>query len=123
MHGKDSFHQGLLVTAFIEDWYLREFSKIDPDTLECYSCDLVEKPFDAYDRLWAPISNLLFGGEAVSSDYHQGSVHGAYEAEIMAGETYRRHLIKRHGSLEMVQAISYSDETLEAAFPFQISRM
>ncbi|PHU19550.1 hypothetical protein BC332_10701 [Capsicum chinense] len=123
MHGKDSLHQGLLVTAFTEDWYLREFSKIDSDTLECYSCDLVEKPFDAYDRLWAPISNLFFRGEAVSSDYHQGSVHGAYEAEIMAGETYRRHLIKRHGSLEMVQAISYSDEILEAAFPFQISRM
>ncbi|KAF3647976.1 putative polyamine oxidase 4 [Capsicum annuum] len=95
----------------------------DPDTLGCYSYDLVGKPSDAYDRLRAPIGNLFFGGEAVSSDDHQGSVHGAYEAGIMAGETCRRHLIKRHGGLEMVQAVSYRDEALEAAFPLQISRM
>ncbi|KAF3617108.1 hypothetical protein FXO38_34175 [Capsicum annuum] len=79
-------------------------------TLLCYSCDLVEKPSDACDRLRAPISNLFFRGETVSSDYHQGSVQGAYEAGIMAGESCHQHLIKRHGSLEMVQAVSYSDD-------------
>ncbi|KAH0718179.1 hypothetical protein KY285_014210 [Solanum tuberosum] len=103
--------------------YLVSHWGTDPDTLGCYSYDLVGKPTDAYDRLRAPIGNLFFGGEAVSSDDHQGSVHGAYEAGIMAGETCRRHLIKRHGSLEMVQAVSSREETLQAAVPLQISRM
>ncbi|PHT85935.1 hypothetical protein T459_08041 [Capsicum annuum] len=95
----------------------------ESNTLECYSYDLVGKSSDVYDRLWAPISNLLFGGKAVSSDDHQGSIHGVYEAGIMVGVTCHRHLIKRHGSLEMVQVFSYSDKTLEVAFPLQISRM
>ncbi|KAG5622976.1 hypothetical protein H5410_008194 [Solanum commersonii] len=103
--------------------YLVSHWGTDPDTLGCYSYDLVGKPTDAYDRLRAPIGNLFFGGEAVSSDDHQGSVHGAYEAGIMAGETCRRHLIKRHASLEMVQAVSSREETLAAAVPLQISRM
>ncbi|XP_009597054.1 probable polyamine oxidase 4 [Nicotiana tomentosiformis] len=95
----------------------------DPDTLGCYSYDLVGKPTDVYDRLRAPLGNLFFGGEAVSSDDHQGSVHGAYESGIMAAGNCRHHLIKRHGSLEMVQANSYREEILETAVPLQISRM
>ncbi|XP_016450959.1 putative polyamine oxidase 4 isoform X2 [Nicotiana tabacum] len=95
----------------------------DPDSLGCYSYDLVGKPTDVYDRLRAPLGNLFFGGEAVCMDDHQGSVHGAYSAGIIAAEDCCRHLIKRLGSLEMVQLISSREEILKAAVPLQISRM
>nr|GLL19008.1 probable polyamine oxidase 4 isoform X1 [Ipomoea trifida] len=94
----------------------------DPDSLGCYSYDLVGKPTDVYDRLRAPVGNLFFGGEAVSME-HQGSVHGAYSAGLMAADNCRRHLIKRLGSLEMMQVVSSREEILENAIPLQISRM
>ncbi|XP_031108854.1 probable polyamine oxidase 4 isoform X3 [Ipomoea triloba] len=94
----------------------------DPDSLGCYSYDLVGKPTDVYDRLRAPLGNLFFGGEAVSME-HQGSVHGAYSAGLMAADNCRRHLIKRLGSLEMMQVVSSREEILENAVPLQISRM
>ncbi|OIT35336.1 PREDICTED: probable polyamine oxidase 4 [Nicotiana attenuata] len=95
----------------------------DRDSLGCYSYDLVGKPTDVYDRLRAPLGNLFFGGEAVCMDDHQGSVHGAYSAGIIAAEDCCRHLIKRLGSLEMVQLISSREEILKATVPLQISRM
>ncbi|CAK9169811.1 unnamed protein product [Ilex paraguariensis] len=94
----------------------------DPDSLGCYSYDLVGKPSDVYDQLRAPLGSLFFGGEAVSME-HQGSVHGAYSAGVMAAENCRRHLMERLGSLEKIQLISLREEMLEVTVPLQISRM
>nr|WNT94116.1 hypothetical protein [Paeonia lactiflora] len=94
----------------------------DLNSLGCYSYDLVGKPEDTYDRLRAPLGNLFFGGEAVSMD-HQGSVHGAYSAGVMAAENCQRHLLKRLGNLEKREFVSFRDEILEATIPLQISRI
>ncbi|OAY70330.1 putative polyamine oxidase 4, partial [Ananas comosus] len=63
----------------------------DPDSLGSYSCDLVGKPADLYERFCAPVDNLYFAGEAASVD-HSGSVHGAYSSGIAAAEDCRRRL-------------------------------
>ncbi|KAI8029507.1 putative polyamine oxidase 4 [Camellia lanceoleosa] len=94
----------------------------DPNSFGCYSYDVVGKPEDVYDRLRAPLGNLFFAGEAVSME-HQGSVHGAYSAGVMAAGNCRRHLMERLGSLGMIQLISARDEVLEATVPLQISRI
>lgn len=95
----------------------------DPDSLGCYSYDVVGKPTDIYDRLRAPLGNLFFGGEAVSME-NQGSVHGAYSSGVMAAEKCRKLLMEKRGFLEKFQILSFSDDAiLEAAFPLQISRM
>lgn len=94
----------------------------DPNSLGCYSYDAVGKPIDLYDRLRAPLGNLFFAGEAVSVE-HQGSVHGAYSAGVMAAKNCRRYLMERLGSLEMIQLMSARDEVLEATVPLQISRI
>lgn len=94
----------------------------DPNSLGCYSYDLVGKPEDLYERLRAPLGNLFFGGEAASMD-HQGSVHGAYSAGIMAAENCRRHLLERDGNLGMHQLLSVTEKILEETVPLQISRM
>ncbi|KAK1576441.1 hypothetical protein Q3G72_013866 [Acer saccharum] len=94
----------------------------DPNSLGCYSYDVVGMPSDLYERLRAPLGNLFFGGEALSMD-HQGSVHGAYSAGIMAAQNCERHLLNRLGNLEKLQQDSFRHEILETAFPLQISRM
>lgn len=94
----------------------------DPNTLGCYTYDVVGMPEDLYDRLRAPIGNLFFGGEAVSTD-HQGSVHGAYAAGVMAAQNCQRYLLNRLGNLEKHQCVSFRNEVMENAFPLQISRM
>ncbi|KAL9240975.1 hypothetical protein vseg_015136 [Gypsophila vaccaria] len=95
----------------------------DPHSLGCYSYDLVGKPEDVYDRLRMPVGNLFFGGEAVSMEDHQGSVHGAYAAGIMAGESCQRHLLQRLGDTGKSPSISYRDDVNDASVPLQISRM
>lgn len=77
---------------------------------------------DLYERLRAPIGNLFFGGEAVSMD-HQGSVHGAYSAGVMAAENCQRLLLNRVGIMRNVKVASFQVESLQAASPLQISRM
>ncbi|CAL2244505.1 unnamed protein product [Prunus armeniaca] len=94
----------------------------DLNSLGCYSLDLVGKPGDIYDRLRAPLGSLFFGGEAVSMD-HQGSVHGAYSAGVIAAEDCQRHLLNKFGRLEKLQHAYITDEVLEATVPLQISRM
>ncbi|XP_059641525.1 probable polyamine oxidase 4 isoform X2 [Cornus florida] len=94
----------------------------DPNSLGCYSYDVVGKSEDLYDRLRAPLGNLFFGGEAVSLE-HQGSVHGAYSAGVMAAENCKRHLTERVGGLEKIQLLSFKGEALDATVPLQISRM
>lgn len=95
----------------------------DPDSLGSYSYDAVGKPTDVYDRLRAPLGNLFFGGEAVSME-HQGSVHGAYSAGLMAADNCRSHIMKKRlGRLEMMQLGSLREDILETAVPLQISRM
>lgn len=54
---------------------------------------------------------------------HQGSVHGAYSAGIMAAENCRRHLLERDGNLGMHQLLSVTEKILEETVPLQISRM
>ncbi|PIN16054.1 Amine oxidase [Handroanthus impetiginosus] len=92
------------------------------DILGCYSYDAVGNSADIYDRLRAPVGNLFFGGEAVSVD-HQGSVHGAYSAGIMAAESCQRHLMQRLGSLETIPLVACREEAVEATFPLLISRL
>ncbi|XP_075510451.1 putative polyamine oxidase 4 isoform X1 [Primulina tabacum] len=95
----------------------------DPNTLGCYSYDAVGNSEDIYDRLRATVGNLFFGGEAVSID-HQGSVHGAYSAGIMAAENCQRHLMERLGGLERIPLVAFSEEeSVEATRPLLISRL
>ncbi|WVY94087.1 hypothetical protein V8G54_033175 [Vigna mungo] len=94
----------------------------DPDSLGCYSYDLVGKPIDVYDKLRAPLGNLFFGGEAVSLD-NQGSVHGAYSAGVMAAENCEKYLLEKQGPVEKLRLASVTHEMLEALVPLQISRM
>lgn len=94
----------------------------DPNSLGCYSYDVVGKPTDIYERLRAPLGNLFFGGEAVSME-NQGSVHGAYSSGVTAAEKCRKLVMERRGFLEKFQIASFSTAILEAAFPLQISRM
>lgn len=94
----------------------------DLDSLGCYSYDLVGMPMDLYDRLRAPIGNLFFGGEAVSMD-HQGSVHGAYSAGVMAAENCQRLLLNHGGLIQNVNLASFRVESVQASSPLQISRM
>ncbi|KAJ7960022.1 Polyamine oxidase [Quillaja saponaria] len=94
----------------------------DPNSLGCYSYDLVGKPNDVYERLRAPLGNLFFGGEAVSME-NQGSVHGAYSAGVMAAENCQKHLLKKLGQVEKLQLVSIRHELLETTVPLQISRM
>ncbi|KAK3001053.1 hypothetical protein RJ639_021026 [Escallonia herrerae] len=111
-----------LVGHCVQVQYLFSRWGTDPDSLGCYSYDLVGKPADVYDRLRAPVGNLFFGGEAVSME-NQGSVHGAYSSGVTAAENCRRHLVERRGSLEKIQLVSFRDEILEATVPLQISRI
>ncbi|XP_076888307.1 putative polyamine oxidase 4 [Bidens hawaiensis] len=94
----------------------------DPNSLGCYSYDIVGKPSDIYDRLRAPLGNLFFGGEAVSME-NQGSVHGAYSSGVAAAENCRNLLMERRGFLDKFRMLSFSDAVFETAFPLQISRM
>ncbi|KAM5558309.1 polyamine oxidase 5-like [Rosa sericea] len=102
--------------------YLVSHWGTDLNSLGCYSLDLVGKPADVYERLRAPLGNLFFGGEAVSMD-HQGSVHGAYAAGLMAAENCQNHLLEKLGRLEKLQRAYVGDEVLEAIVPLQISRI
>lgn len=68
------------------------------------------------------MGNLFFGGEAASDD-HQGSVHGAYSAGIMAAENCERHLLQRLGSLERNPMVACREEIVESSGPLQISRL
>lgn len=54
---------------------------------------------------------------------HQGSVHGAYSAGIMAAENCERHLMQRLGSLERIPLAACREEIAEATVPLQISRL
>lgn len=94
----------------------------DPNSLGCYSYDLVGKPDDVYDKLRAPLGNLFFGGEAVSMD-NQGSVHGAYSAGVMAAENCETYLLQNQGHVEKLPLVSVRHEMLETLIPLQISRM
>ncbi|KAH1226409.1 putative polyamine oxidase 4 [Glycine max] len=94
----------------------------DPNSLGCYSYDLVGKPLDVYDKLRAPLGNLFFGGEAVSLD-NQGSVHGAYSAGVMAAENCESYLLEKLGHVEKLSLASVRHEMLETLIPLQISRM
>ncbi|KAG6716470.1 hypothetical protein I3842_04G050200 [Carya illinoinensis] len=94
----------------------------DPNSLGCYSYDLVGKSEDVYERLRAPLGNLFFAGEAVSVE-NQGSVHGAYSAGVMAAENCQMHLLKKLGNMEKLQLVSLRNEILKDAIPLQISRM
>ncbi|KAK4490443.1 hypothetical protein RD792_001120 [Penstemon davidsonii] len=101
--------------------YLVSHWGTDPNILGCYSYDAVGNSEDIYDRLRASVGNLFFGGEAVSVD-HQGSVHGAYSAGIMAAENCQMHLMQRLGTLERIP-VACREELVESMVPLQISRL
>lgn len=102
--------------------YLVSHWGTDPNSLGCYSYDLVAKPTDVYERLRAPLGNLFFAGEAVSME-NQGSVHGAYSSGVMAAENCKRLLNEKIGRWEKLQFVSFREEFIEATIPLQISRM
>ncbi|XP_027368477.1 polyamine oxidase 5-like [Abrus precatorius] len=93
----------------------------DPNSLGCYAYDLVGKPNDVYDRLRAPLGNLFFGGEAVSMDDHQGSVHGAFSAGMMAAENCHRYLQGHMQILPLVPVVRH--QILGTTIPIRISRI
>ncbi|KAK7276169.1 hypothetical protein RIF29_17304 [Crotalaria pallida] len=95
----------------------------DPNSLGCYTYDLVGKPDDLYDRLRAPLGNLFFGGEAVCIDDHQGSVHGAYSAGVMAADNCQKYILEKQGHMENPPLVSVRHEIIESTIPLQISRM
>ncbi|KHN39505.1 Putative polyamine oxidase 4 [Glycine soja] len=104
--------------------YLVSHWGTDPNSLGCYACDLVGMPDDVYERLRAPVGNLFFGGEAVSMDDHQGSVHGAYSSGVMAAENCQRHLLQKQGHMESLPLVpSVRHEIFETTIPPQISRI
>uniref|UniRef100_A0A0E0KWL8 Amine oxidase domain-containing protein n=1 Tax=Oryza punctata TaxID=4537 RepID=A0A0E0KWL8_ORYPU len=96
----------------------------DPNSLGSYSCDLVGKPADLYERFCAPVGNLFFAGEAACID-HSGSVHGAYSSGIVTAEDCRRHLSTQLGISDLFQVgkIIMREEMSEVMIPFQISRL
>jgi polyamine oxidase len=96
----------------------------DPNSLGSYSCDLVGKPSDLYERFCAPVGNLFFAGEAACID-HSGSVHGAYSSGIAAAEDCRRRLSTQLGISDLFQVgkIAMREEMTEVMVPFQISRL
>lgn len=102
--------------------YLVSHWGTNPNILGSYSYDAVGNSEDIYDRLRATVGNIFFGGEAVSVD-HQGSVHGAYSAGIMAAENCQRHLSHFMGSLERVPLVACREDFVEAVSPLQISRL
>lgn len=98
----------------------------DLDFLGCYTCDLVGKPTDVYERYRAPLGNLFFGGEAASVD-HSGSVHGAYSSGLLAAEECRRYMCMDQEILKFSPADDVYREKVpcktEAILPLQISRL
>lgn len=103
--------------------YLVSHWGTDPNSLGCYSYDLVSKPADVYERLRAPLGNLFFAGEAVSME-NQGSVHGAYSSGVMTAENCRRLVNEKRGSLDGIQFASCREEIHEGPTnSLQISRM
>lgn len=96
----------------------------DPNSLGSYSCDLVGKPADLYERFCAPVGNMFFAGEAACID-HSGSVHGAYSSGIDAAEDCRRRLSTQLGISDLFQVgkIVMREEMTEVMVPLQISRL
>ncbi|KAJ4785232.1 hypothetical protein LUZ62_036478 [Rhynchospora pubera] len=101
--------------------YLVSHWGTDPDSLGAYSCDLVGKPADLYERFCAPVENLYFAGEAACMD-HSGSVHGAYSSGIAAAEDCRKRLSIQHGISDLLKIVM-REELTELMVPLQISRM
>ncbi|XP_020572295.1 probable polyamine oxidase 4 [Phalaenopsis equestris] len=93
----------------------------DMDSLCSYSCDLVGKPADLYERFRAPVDNLYFAGEAASVD-HSGTVHGAYSSGISAAEDCQRRLQTQYGISDFFKNVFWED-LFEIMVPLQISRM
>ncbi|KAL0918387.1 hypothetical protein M5K25_010392 [Dendrobium thyrsiflorum] len=93
----------------------------DINSLGSYSCDLVGKPADLYERFGAPVDNLYFAGEAASID-HSGSVHGAYSSGISAAEDCQRRLQMQYGISDLLKIV-FREEMSEIIVPLQISRM
>lgn len=101
--------------------YLVSHWGTDPNSLGSYSCDLVGKPADLYERFCAPVENLYFAGEAACTD-HSGSVHGAYSSGIAAAEDCRKRLSVQHGISDLFKIVM-REELTELMVPLQISRM
>lgn len=101
--------------------YLVSHWGTDPNSLGAYSCDLVGKPADLYERFCAPVENLYFAGEAACMD-HSGSVHGAYSSGIAAAEDCRKRLSIQHGISDLFKIVM-REELTELMIPLQISRM
>ncbi|XP_038975194.1 polyamine oxidase 5-like isoform X1 [Phoenix dactylifera] len=120
-NGDFSFRLIFLTVIFLfQVQYLVSRWGTDPDSLGSYSCDLVGKLADLYERFRTPVDNLYFAGEAASVD-HSGSVLGAYTSGILAAEDCRRHILLQHGISDRFQIVLR--EAMSEMIPFQISRM
>ncbi|KAJ8752174.1 hypothetical protein K2173_003782 [Erythroxylum novogranatense] len=94
----------------------------DPNSLGCYSYDVIGKSVDVYKKLRAPLGNLFFGGEAVNVEY-PGTVHGAYLAGLIAAHNCKSYLSGRLVKLEKLRLEPFATKVDESSFPVQISRI
>ncbi|XP_024528986.1 probable polyamine oxidase 2 [Selaginella moellendorffii] len=93
----------------------------DVNSLGCYTYDAVGVSHGAYDRLRAPVDNLVFfAGEATSSSF-PGTVHGAFATGVLAAAECRKTIEERCKDLELFQPAMA--EEIELAIPLQISRL
>lgn len=92
----------------------------DPSSLGCYSYDAVGKPHGLYDRLRTPVDNLFWAGEATSERF-PGTVHGAFDTGVMAGNECLKRFAERCRDLQMFQPVMAKEDELFT--PLQISRM
>lgn len=114
--------QSILPRAPRPEQYLVSRWGSDIDSLGSYSCDLVGKPPDLYERFRAPLDNLYFAGEAASVD-HSGSVHGAYSSGLSAAADCRRRLEVECGVPDLFKLTLLREEMSDIMVPLQISRM
>lgn len=93
----------------------------DPNSLGCYSYDLVGKPHDLYERLRKPVDkNIFWAGEATSQRF-PGTVHGAFESGVMAAEECLARFVEQFRDLELFQQPVMGEESDFSTL--QISRL
>ncbi|XP_030450111.2 polyamine oxidase 2-like [Syzygium oleosum] len=92
----------------------------DINSLGSYSCGVVGKPQDLFEKLRIPVDNLFFAGEATSSSY-QGSLHGAFATGLMAAEDCRMRVLERYGELDLFHPVMGEEASISV--PLLITRM
>ncbi|CAM6083218.1 unnamed protein product [Calypogeia fissa] len=93
----------------------------DPNSLGCYSYDLVGKPHDLYERLRQPVEKSIFWAGEATSQRFPGTVHGAFDTGVMAAEECLARFVEQYRDLELFQQPVMGEEADYNAL--QISRL